>query len=145
MCASLFARVREYVFSLAFCLFLFSFLIEKCWLRLSPSVKWACEGAWPQIIMTFAVCFCPECHSVMKSTAPKKRENCCCSFSVNSSGYCAIISRIDRECARTHFFFFHCHTTRRLTVIHISFLPPLFFDFQPQGSKIMHSLDVSHQ
>ena len=59
----------ECVFSLPFCLFVFSFLIEKCWLRLSPSVTRG--AAWPQIIMTFAVCLLPECCSVTETAAHK--------------------------------------------------------------------------
>lgn len=61
------------VFPLPFCLFVLSFfLIEKCLLMPSPSVKWG--AAWPQIIMTFAVCFLPECHSVTENTACKKKK-----------------------------------------------------------------------
>lgn len=86
------------------------FLIEKCLLMSSPSVKWG--AAWPQIIMTFAGCFLPECHSVTENTACKKKKRKKGSVATLSKESkcitwecCAIIYGIDSECVRTHFFF----------------------------------------
>lgn len=152
-CVYVFVCKCECVFSLPFCLFVFSFLIEKCWLRLSPSVKWG--AAWPQIIMTFAVCLLPECRSVMESTACKERErkkkvllHFLYEYKYITWGYLLLCNHLENwlwMCKDSFLFlplpYYHMFVCN-------SYLLPsftLFSHFQPQGSKITHSVDVSQQ